>query len=77
MTSGANYGHPVTNQLCTHKHSKGPRGQEFHTETLSISVDFVYTVTYFEIFGSFSHRIYIYIVLIAYLKTINKEYQMC
>lgn len=31
----------------------------------------------FEIFGSFSHRIYIYIVLIAYLKTINKEYQMC
>lgn len=48
MTSGANYGHPVTNQLCTYKHSKGPRGQEFHTETLSISVDFVYTVAYAE-----------------------------
>lgn len=48
MTGGANYGHPVTNQLCTYKHSKGPRGQEFHTETLSISVDFVYTVTYAE-----------------------------
>lgn len=70
MTSGANYGHPVTNQLCTHKHSKGPRGQEFHTETLSICVD-LYTPSPiqnqdFEIFGSFSHRIYIYIVLIAY-----------